>query len=144
MRIAVVFWSGSGNTRAMARLVQEGAASAGADVELIPAADLEPERVADFDAIAFGCPAMMGERVERGVFEPMFERCAPRLSGVRVGLFGSYGWGGGEWMRGLERMCRDAGAVLAAHSVICEYAPRGAAIDACRSLGAALASVKDA
>ena len=94
MKAAVVYWSGTGNTAAMADLVLEGMRSAGAQAELI-----ECGSVADlsaYDAIAFGCPAMGSEQLEDSEFEPMFDSVKKTLSGKRVALFGSYGWGDGE------------------------------------------------
>lgn len=138
-KIAVVYWSGTGNTEAMANAVAEGAKNAGAEVSLYTAADFSASMADDFDAIAFGCPAMGDEVLEESEFEPMFTDCESKLSGKKIALFGSYGWGDGEWMRNWEDACRGAGAVLACDSVICQEAPDDDAEADCRSLGAALA-----
>lgn len=135
-KIAVVFWSGTGNTEAMAAAVAEGAGSGAA---LVPAAAFGPADLADYDAFAFGCPSMGAEQLEESEFEPMFAACEAGLAGRRVGLFGSYGWGDGEWMRSWEERCAAAGIALAAPSVICCEAPDEEALAACRALGAALA-----
>ena len=135
-KIAVVFWSGTGNTEAMAAAVAEGA---GPGAELIPAAAFDPAALANYDAFAFGCPSMGAEQLEESEFEPMFAACEAGLAGRRVGLFGSYGWGDGEWMRSWEERCAAAGIALAAPSVICCEAPDEDALAACRALGAALA-----
>lgn len=135
-KIAVVFWSGTGNTGAMAAAVAEGA---GPGAELIPAAAFDPAALANYDGFAFGCPSMGAEQLEESEFEPMFAACEAGLAGRRVGLFGSYGWGDGEWMRSWEERCAAAGIALAAPSVICCEAPDGDALAACRALGAALA-----
>ena len=135
-KIAVVFWSGTGNTGAMAAAVAEGA---GPGAELIPAAAFDPAALANYDGFAFGCPSMGAEQLEESEFEPMFTACEAGLAGRRVGLFGSYGWGDGEWMRSWEERCAAAGIVLAAPSVICCEAPDEDALAACRALGAALA-----
>ena len=135
-KIAVVFWSGTGNTEAMAAAVAEGA---GPGAELIPAAAFDPAALANYDGFAFGCPSMGAEQLEESEFEPMFAACEARLAGRRVGLFGSYGWGDGEWMRSWEERCAAAGIALAAPSVICCEAPDEDALAACRALGAALA-----
>ena len=135
-KIAVVFWSGTGNTEAMAAAVAEGA---GPGAELIPAAAFDPAALAYYDAFAFGCPSMGAEQLEESEFEPMFAACEAGLAGRRVGLFGSYGWGDGEWMRSWEERCAAAGIALAAPSVICCEAPDEDALAACRALGAALA-----
>ena len=138
-KIAVVYWSGTGNTEAMANAVVDGAKNAGANVSLYTAAEFSASIVDDFGAIAFGCPAMGAEVLEEDEFEPMFSDCQSKLSGKRIALFGSYGWGDGEWMRSWEDTCRGAGAVLACDSVICQDAPDDDGKADCRSLGAALA-----
>lgn len=137
-KIAVVYWSGTGNTEAMANAVAEGAKCAGAAVELFTADAFSASMMEDFDAIAFGCPSMGAEQLEESEFEPMFTDCESKLSGKRIALFGSYGWGDGEWMRNWEDTCRDKGAEIACESVICMEAPDDEAEANCRSLGAAL------
>lgn len=94
--------------------------------------------VNDFDAIAFGCPAMSAEVLEDEEFEPMFIGCESALNGKKIALFGSYGWGDGEWMRNWEETCTSDGAVLATESVICNDAPDDDAIANCKALGASL------
>lgn len=138
-KIAVVYWSGTGNTQAMAEAVAAGAQEAGAQVEVLEASAFGGEQVKEFDAIAFGCPSMGAEQLEESEFEPMFQSCEPELSGKKIALFGSYGWGDGEWMRNWEQICRDDGAELACDSVICNEAPDEEAQAACAALGKALA-----
>ena len=138
-KVAVVFWSGTGNTEAMADAVAKGAQAAGASVEKFTASDFAPSSVADYDAIAFGCPAMGSEQLEDSEFEPMFDSVKGSLSGKLIALFGSYGWGDCEWIRNWEEDCKAAGAVLAGDSVTANEAPDDAAVEACRALGAALA-----
>ena len=133
-KVAVVYWSGTGHTQAMAEAV---AKAAGAD--LITAAEFGPDQVPAYDAIAFGCPAMGAEVLEEEEFQPMFDAVKPALNGKKIALFGSYGWGDGEWMRNWEERCRDDGAALVCEPVICNEAPDDAALAACRALGAALA-----
>ena len=137
-KIAVVYWSGTGNTEAMANAVAEGARNAGAIVEMFTASEFSASMVDYFDAIAFGCPSMGAEQLEESEFEPMFTDCESKLSGKKIALFGSYGWGDGEWMRTWEDTCRDHGADLACDSVICQDAPDDEAEANCRSLGASL------
>lgn len=139
MKIAVVYWSSTGNTEAMAQAVAEGARKAGASAELFTATEFDGNKVDAFDAIAFGCPAMGAEELEDSEFAPMFESCESKLSGKKIALFGSYGWGDGEWMRTWEDTCRNDGASLVCDSVICQEAPDDDALNACRSLGEALA-----
>ena len=138
-KIAVVYWSGTGNTEAMANFVAEGATGAGAEAEVISCADFSADKAASYDAIAFGCPAMGAEVLEEMEFQPMFDACKRSLGGKRVALFGSYGWGDGEWMRTWESDCDSAGVSLVCESVICTENPDNAALEACRALGRALA-----
>ena len=138
-KIAVVYWSGTGNTQAMAEAVAAGAQEAGAQVEVLEASAFGGEQVKEFDAIAFGCPSMGAEQLEESEFEPMFQSCEPELSGKKIALFGSYGWGDGAWMRNWEQICRDDGAELACDSVICNEAPDEEAQAACAALGKSLA-----
>ena len=133
-KIAVVYWSGTGNTEQMANAVAEGAKEAGAEVSTLTADQFSAAKVAEFDAIAFGCPAMGAETLEEDEFEPMFTGCESALSGKKLALFGSYGWGDGEWMRTWEDTCRSDGAVLACESVICCEAPEDDALAQCKSL----------
>ena len=117
-KVAVVYWSGTGNTEAMAASVVEGIKEKGAEAVLLTAAEFDASMMDNFDAVAFGCPSMGAEQLEE---------------------FGSYGWGDGEWMRTWEETCAADGAVLACDSVICNDAPDDDAAAACKALGAALA-----
>ena len=136
--VAVVFWSGTGNTEAMAEAVAKGARAAGASASVIPVGSFDASQIAKFDAFAFGCPAMGSEALEDSEFEPVFEDVKGSLAGKSVALFGSYGWGDGEWMRNWEDDCRACGIKLAAESVLVNNAPEDEGADACKALGAAL------
>lgn len=138
-KVAVVYWSGTGNTEAMAVKVAEGAKAAGAEVVILTSADFTSEMINQFDGIAFGCPSMGAEQLEESEFEPMFNECKSKLGGKRIGLFGSYGWGDGEWMRTWEGDCEDAGANLVCDYVICQEAPDSETETACMELGKVLA-----
>ena len=131
---AVVYWSGTGHTEAMAQAV-----AAAAQADLFTAAEFDADKAAHYAAIAFGCPSMGAEQLEDSEFEPMFEAVKPALAGKKIALFGSYGWGGGEWMRTWEETCRGDGAVLVCDSVICNEVPGDDALAECRALGASLA-----
>ena len=138
-KVAIVYWSGTGNTEAMAASVLEGVKEAGAEGTLLTPPEFDASMAASFDAIAFGCPAMGSEVLEEDEFEPMFSACEATLSGKKIALFGSYGWGDGEWMRNWEERCVGDGAVLACESVICNEAPDDDAQASCKALGKALA-----
>lgn len=138
-KIAVVYWSGTGNTEAMAGQVMAGAREAGAQVDLYTAAEFSPEKMDAYDTVAFGCPSMGAEQLEESEFEPMFTACEGKLAGKRIALFGSYGWGDGEWMRTWEETCRSDGAILACESVICNEMPDAEGEAACAAMGRELA-----
>ena len=137
-KAAVIYWSGTGNTEAMANAVAEGMREAGAECAVWTPADVGADAVKELDAAALGCPAMGAEELEETEFAPMFDAVKSALAGKPVGLFGSYGWGGGEWMHNWERDCRSSGIQLACDSVICNEAPDDAALAACQALGKAL------
>ena len=137
-KVAVVYWSGTGNTEEMANKVAEGAKAAGAEVEVISADDFDGTDISSFDGVAFGCPAMGDEELEDSVFQPVFEACEPKLAGKKVALFGSYGWGDGDWMRSWEEKCQNDGVALAVDSVICNEEPDDEAQAACIELGKAI------
>lgn len=137
-KIAVVYWSGTGNTEAMALAVAEGIKEKGSEAVVLTSAEFDSSQMDNYDAIAFGCPSMGAEELEESEFAPMFEACEAKLSGKKIALFGSYGWGDGEWMRNWEESCKNAGAVMACDFVICNEAPDDEAVFACKALGAAL------
>lgn len=137
-KIAVVYWSGTGNTEEMANAVLDGAKAAGADAALFTPEGFGPDKMGEFDAVAFGCPAMGAEELEESEFEPMFAECESKLSGKKIVLFGSYGWGAGEWLEKWENRCKEQGTVFASESVICNGAPDGETLERCKRLGAAL------
>ena len=133
-KVAVVYWSGTGNTQAMAEAVAQAAGA-----ELFAADAFNGDMVENYDAIGFGCPSMGSEQLEEGEFEPMFEGCKSHLSGKKIALFGSYGWGDGVWMRNWEGDCAALGATLVGDCVICQETPDDEALAACEALGRALA-----
>ncbi|WP_102372650.1 flavodoxin [Enorma phocaeensis] len=136
-KVAIVFWSGTGNTEAMAELVAEGVQSAGGEASLIQAVEFSLDELDAYDAFAFGCPAMGSEELESEEFEPMWDAVEPELSGRKVALFGSYDWADGEWMD-LWRERAEAAGITVAETVIAKNYPDDEASDACRALGASL------
>ena len=130
MKTAVIFWSGTGNTEAMAQAVAE---SAGA--ELFNVSDFSGN-IEDYDAIAFGCPAMGAEVLEENEFEPFFTGIEDKLNGKKIALFGSYGWGDGEWMRSWEDRVKADGAVLiGGEGVMANETPSDEELAKCAELG---------
>ena len=131
--IAIVYWTGTGNTEEMARALESGVAAAGAEARVVPVADFSAEDVSGYDALAFGCPAMGAEELESDEFEPVWEACV-------VALFGSYGWGTGEWMETWQADAEGAGVNVVC-TVIANEAPDD---DAVAALEAAARSLVEA
>lgn len=137
-KIAVVYFSMTGNTEAMAGEVVTGAKEAGADVSLFSSADFKADMLDQYDGIAFGCPAMGNEELEEGEFEPLFADCERALGQKPIVLFGSYSWADGQWMLNWKNRC-DERNLNVLDTVIAYAAPDAAAIEACRKLGKTLA-----
>ena len=133
MKKAVIYYSGTGNTQTMAEKIAEVSGA-----QLFTFDEFKPHDIAAYDAVALGCPAMGAEVLEEEIVQPAFDEMKPLLKGKRVALFGSYGWGDGEWMRNWEDDCRAAGAELLCESVICNEAPDDDALQACENLGKAM------
>ena len=138
MKISVIYWSGTGNTEKMAEYVAEGAKNGGADVALMTVSEADAG-VLDSDVLLFGCPAMGEEELEETEFEPFFAAIEPGLKGRRIGLFGSYEWADGEWMRLWQARAVADGAVMIADGVAAYGAPDADAAAACRARGSAAA-----
>ena len=140
-KIAIVFWSGTGSTEAMANYIAEGIRTAGGEAEVMGPGDFSAAQLTAYSALGFGCPAMGAESLEEGEFVPMFSALEGSLGGKRIALFGSYGWGDGQWMRDWCARCGKAGAVLLdANGLIINEAPDDAGAEACKELGRKLAA----
>ena len=137
-KISVVYWSQTGNTQAMAEAIGNGIKAAGKEAEVVDVSSVSLDDLKKETVFALGCPAMGAEELEDTEFEPMFSACESKLSGKKIALFGSYGWGDGEWMRTWEESCKNDGAELVCDSVICADAPDDEAEAACIALGKAL------
>lgn len=140
MSIAVVYWSGTGNTEAMAEAVVKGIVKGGAQAELILVSQADAGSIAAADVFALGCPSMGAEELEESEMEPFMQELEGKISGKKLLLFGSYGWGDGEWMRTWEERAKRAGAqLIGGAGVIANEAPDDEAIEACENAGEALA-----
>ncbi|MCI8606230.1 MAG: flavodoxin [Hungatella sp.] len=137
--IYVIYWSGTGNTEAMAKAVGEGIESGGAHPVVMEVGSADPQMLSDASVFALGCPAMGSEELEEGEMEPFVSALEEFVSGKTVGLFGSYDWGDGEWMRIWAKRMEDAGAKVAGQGVTANNAPDEEALGACRELGEKLA-----
>lgn len=140
-KTAIVFWSGTGNTEAMANNIAEGVRAVGGKAEIFNPGNFKAGQLTSFDAVAFGCPAMGSEVLEESEFEPMFTALENSLSGKKIALFGSYGWGDGQWMRDWCARCNEAGANLLDESgLMVNEAPDADGERACKELGKRLAT----
>lgn len=139
-KIVIVYWTGSGNTEAMAHAVEEGAQNAGAEVSLNFVSDISADEAASFDHIALGCPAMGSEQLEEYEFEPFFEELLPQLQGKKVVIFGSYSWNEGDWIQLWKDRLNEAGVELVAEPVKAYSYPEDDVLEACKALGESLAN----
>jgi len=137
-KVAVVYWSGTGNTEIMANAVVKGAKEKGADVDLFTASDFNNSMLDSYDALALGCPSMGDEVFEESEFQPMYDSIKNNLGNKKIVLFGSYGWGDGEWMRDWEDELRSLDANLLDEGLIVNEEPDDDGIAACEALGAKL------
>lgn len=140
-KTAIIYWSGTGNTEAMAQAVLDGAKEVNSETKLFNVSEITADEAAGYDTLILGCPAMGAEVLEEGEFEPFFTELEGSLSGKNVALFGSYGWGDGEWMRSWEERVNAAGAKLVCESVIANDAPDDEAVINCNVLGKTAARV---
>lgn len=141
MKMCIIYWSGTGNTEAMANLICEGAAAAGADVTVKEVSSASVGDIESADVTVLGCPSMGDEILEEDEFEPFMSSVTNTLSGKKLGLFGSYDWGDGEWMRNWESDVKKAGANLLKEGLIVNLTPSGADVDKCRDFGKELAAM---
>ncbi len=139
-KIAIVYWSATGNTEAMANLIADGIKEAGAEVKVTTSDCFVIDDVDNFEKIVLGCPAMGDEELEDSEFEPMYSSIKSKLNGKKVALFGSYGWGEGDWMRDWEADVKDAGAILISEEgLTVNETPEGEACDECKAYGKKIA-----
>ena len=140
-KVSIVYWSGTGNTQKMAEAVAEGVKEAGAEADLKFVSAATVDELAAEPAFALGCPSMGAEELEDAEMEPFMAELESKISGKKIALFGSYGWGGGEWMRDWEARMSGAGAtIVGGEGVICQEAPDADAMEQCKALGKALAN----
>ena len=137
-KVSVVYWSQSGNTQAMAEAVAAGITEAGKEAEVVYVSDVNVADLTAEKAFALGCPAMGAEVLEEGEFEPFMESIDGSISGKTIALFGSYGWGDGQWMRDWQDRCAAVGAVLCGDGLTVNEAPDDIALAECTALGKAL------
>lgn len=141
-KIQVVFWSQSGNTQAMAEAVGRGIEAAGGEANVVYVGDASLDELKSAKAFAMGCPAMGAEVLEEGEMEPFVSDVEGFAAGKTIALFGSYGWGDGQWMRDwADRMSGAGATVVNGEGLICQEAPDESVLAECESLGKQLAAV---
>lgn len=141
-KIYVVYWSQTGNTEVMAEAVGQGIRESGREAETLTVSQITTDTLKEAQAFALGCPAMGDEVLEESEMEPFMEQLDPMISGKQIGLFGSYGWGNGQWMREWQdRVMADGAVVAGGEGVIAQEMPDEDVLAACRNLGRILATV---
>lgn len=141
-KIHVVYWSQTGNTEAMANAVGDGITAAGGEASVVRVADISPEELREASAFALGCPACGSEELDEMEMEPFVDEVCNFAAGKSIALFGSYGWGDGQWMNDwVERMSSAGAAVAGGEGVICQNAPEEDTIVKCEELGKQLAAL---
>ncbi|MDD6572998.1 MAG: flavodoxin [Thermoflexaceae bacterium] len=142
--IKIIYWTQTGNTEDMASEIAKGVEENGKEAILIPVSDARAEDLKDEKVFALGCPAMGAEELEESEMEPFVNEIESFVSGKTVGLFGSYGWGGGEWMQNwTERMTKAGAIVVNGEGVICQGGPDEEELKMCRELGKQLAMAQN-
>lgn len=135
MKIPVIYWSGTGNTEAMAKAVAEGINENGNEANLLFVSDATVADVEEAEAVALGCPATGTEEIEEGEMEPFVESIAEAIKGKKLVLFGSHDWGEGDWMKDWEERMKSYGANMVAEGMIVNLEPDSDALEACKELG---------
>jgi flavodoxin short chain len=139
-KICIAYWSGTGNTETMAKSVAKGVNDAGGETVLKSVDSVSIDMVRGADALAFGSPAMGDEVLEEGEMEPFIASLSPvDIQGKKMGLFGSYDWGDGQWMRTWVDRMKGLGAAVDGEGIIAQLEPNKEALDLCYELGKRLA-----
>ena len=138
-KAAVIFWSQSGNTEQMA--IAEGIREGGVECDVLNVADTNAAAAAGYDKLALGCPAMGAEVLEEAEFDPFFTELESKLGGRKVALFGSYGWGDGQWMRDWVQRANDDNAnVYTDEGLIINETPDADGLAKCKEFGKGFAA----
>lgn len=140
-KIRVVYWSQTGNTEAMANAIGAGIMAAGGEAEVVRVSDISPEELKKDTVFALGCPACGSEELDETEMLPFVDEVCNFTTGKNVALFGSYGWGDGQWMRDwVERMSGAGASIVGGEGLICQDVPDEEAMAKCEELGKQLAA----
>ncbi|WP_167956443.1 flavodoxin [Anaerosporobacter faecicola] len=134
-KVSIVYWSQTGNTEAMAEAIGQGVKQGNGEASVVDVSHADLEEVKNAQVIVLGCPAMGAEELEDGEMEPFITSLEANLNGKSIALFGSYGWGDGQWMRDWEERMQNAGAILIQEGLICQETPDDETLEACKNLG---------
>ena len=139
----IIYWTGTGNTEKMAKLIGEGIKEKGVDVEILNVSmdTINSDTIKDGSCIALGCPSMGNEELEIGEFVPMLDSIREELKDKKIALFGSYGWGDGEWMRSWEEEMKSEGNEIILEPLIVNYEPEGENVENCIEYGRKIAEI---
>ncbi len=140
-KLLVTYWSGTGNTEKMAELITEGAKAKGAEVDCKTISNVTVDDALGYDVVAIGSPSMGAEVLEENEVEPFVEEYEKQAKGKKLGIFGSYGWGDGEWMRNWAERMQASGARLLDEGLMVHETPEGEDEEKCRDFGARLAAM---
>ncbi|MDO4789164.1 MAG: flavodoxin [Johnsonella sp.] len=138
-KVSIVYWSQTGNTEAMAKMIAAGVEGAGAGAELVEVSSANADELLALPGFAIGCPAMGAEELEDSEVEPFVASIEGKVAGKTLLLFGSYDWGDGEWMRLWQKRMEDAGAKVLTE--IAQNEPDGDAEARLKAAGAELAKL---
>ncbi len=130
-KAAIIYWSGTGNTKVMAEEIEKGLKEKGIETDIFEVSSA-PSALDSYEKVAFGCPSMGAEVLEETAFEPYYSAIEKTLGGKKVALFGSYGWGDGQWMRDWAERAKTAGANLVDDGFMQNEAPNN---DECVAFG---------
>lgn len=125
MKINIIYYSSTGNTEEMANLIAKGAKEEGAEVNLMTFGEASVDDVKNCDIVLLGGPAMGAENLEESEVEPFVESIEGEVSGKKMVLFGSFGWGGGAYMTEWENRMEENGAELLEKEVVVQESPEG-------------------
>lgn len=141
-KTAIIYWSGTGNTEAMAGAILEGTKEVNPETAYFTVSEISADNAAEYDTLILGCPAMGAEVLEESEFEPFFTELETKISGKKVAIFGSYGWGDGEWMHDWEKRVTDAGAnLVGGEGLMINDMPDDAGLEQCRAFGKSAAEM---
>ena len=135
MQTIVIYWSGTGNTEMMAEALYEGIKENDQGARCLRVDEAMPEHVKEAEIIVLGCPSMGDEILEEDEMEPFIESIKDVVANKKVLLFGSYGWGDGEWMRDWEARMEGYQAHLIQDSLIINETPSQDDLEMCKEIG---------